>query len=52
MMIENWQSGLSWALMRSMPAIRLGLERAGFDGGWLQEGEGACGNPPASRARG
>lgn len=52
MMIENWRSGLSWALMRSVPAIRLGLERAGFDGGWLQEREGACGNPPASRARG
>ncbi len=43
MMIENWRSGLAWTLTRTIPAIRLGLKRAGFDGGWLREREGACG---------
>jgi hypothetical protein len=35
MMIENWRSGFVWELTRSLPAIRHGLERAGFEGGWL-----------------
>jgi hypothetical protein len=34
-MIENWRSGLVWNEMRESPYIRLGLERAGFTGGWL-----------------
>ncbi|MDO9414680.1 glucoamylase family protein [Pararhizobium sp.] len=34
-MIENRRSGLVWNLMRRSPVIRLGLERAGFGGGWL-----------------
>jgi hypothetical protein len=34
-MIENYRSGLVWDVMRSSPAIRRGLERAGFAGGWL-----------------
>jgi hypothetical protein len=35
MMIENHRSGLLWRLMRACPAIRTGLRKAGFRGGWL-----------------
>jgi hypothetical protein len=35
-MIENYRTGLIWRLMRQSPYIRLGLQRAGFTGGWLQ----------------
>ena len=35
MMIENHRSELIWRLLRSCPAIRSGLQRAGFRGGWL-----------------
>lgn len=35
MMIENHRSGLLWRLLRSSPAVRTGLQRAGFRGGWL-----------------
>ncbi|GGE94432.1 glucoamylase family protein [Sphingomonas prati] len=34
-MIENHRSGLVWQTMRRSPAIRRGLTRAGFTGGWL-----------------
>ncbi|MDB5681563.1 MAG: Tat pathway signal protein [Sphingomonas bacterium] len=34
-MIENHRSGLVWEHMRGEPAIRTGLQRAGFSGGWL-----------------
>lgn len=33
--IENYRSGLVWRYMRAHPAIRAGLLRAGFTGGWL-----------------
>ncbi len=35
MMIENHRSELIWRLLRDCPAIRSGLRRAGFRGGWL-----------------
>ena len=35
LMIENHRSGLLWRLMRECPPVRTGLERAGFEGGWL-----------------
>lgn len=35
MMIENYRSELIWRLLRTCPAIRTGLKRAGFRGGWL-----------------
>lgn len=35
LMIENHRSGLVWSLMRRCPALRRGLEAAGFSGGWL-----------------
>ena len=35
LMIENYRSGLPWALMRRDPTIRRGLEKADFRGGWL-----------------
>jgi hypothetical protein len=35
-MIENWRSGLVWRLMRQNPHLVRGLERAGFQGGWLR----------------
>jgi hypothetical protein len=34
-MIENHRSGLIWQVMRRNPAIRRGLRRAGFTGGWI-----------------
>lgn len=37
LMIENYQSGLLWRLMRSCSHIHEGLRRAGFTGGWLAE---------------
>nr|WP_145545313.1 glucoamylase family protein [Variovorax boronicumulans] len=38
-MFENHRSGLVWERMRASPAVRRGLERAGFEGGWLSEGD-------------
>jgi hypothetical protein len=38
-MIENHRSELVWRVMRKNPYIRAGLERAGFQGGWLEEGK-------------
>ena len=35
-MVENYRTGLIWRLMRASPYIHLGLQRAGFTGGWLQ----------------
>jgi hypothetical protein len=34
-MIENYQSGLVWQLMRGCPYVVAGLRAAGFAGGWL-----------------
>jgi hypothetical protein len=34
-MAANYRSDFVWRLMRGQPAIRRGLERAGFTGGWL-----------------
>jgi hypothetical protein len=36
-MIENHRSELVWRVMRKNPYIRAGLERAGFQGGWLEK---------------
>ena len=38
LMIENWRSGFVWKVMKKNPYIRKGLERAGFEGGWLGAG--------------
>jgi hypothetical protein len=35
MMIENFRSGLIWDITRRSSIMRRGLERAGFEGGWL-----------------
>lgn len=35
-MTENFRSQWMWQLMRQHPAIRQGLKRAGFKGGWLE----------------
>jgi hypothetical protein len=34
-MIANYRDELVWRHMRKHPALRRGLERAGFTGGWL-----------------
>ncbi|HTU66742.1 MAG TPA: glucoamylase family protein [Steroidobacteraceae bacterium] len=34
-MLENYRSELIWSVMRRNPYIRSGLQRAGFEGGWL-----------------
>ena len=36
-MIENYRSELVWRVMRGNPYLRRGLERAGFQGGWLSQ---------------
>jgi hypothetical protein len=38
LMIENYRTALIWRLMRSCAYIVQGLRRAGFTGGWLDEG--------------
>jgi hypothetical protein len=38
-MIENHATEMVWTIMRRNPYIRAGLERAGFTGGWLEEGK-------------
>jgi hypothetical protein len=35
LMIENFQTGLIWRLMRQCPYLVTGIRRAGFRGGWL-----------------
>lgn len=35
LMIENYRSGFLWNLMKKNPYIRTGLQKAGFEGGWL-----------------
>ncbi|CAK0781134.1 Glycoamylase-like domain-containing protein [Gammaproteobacteria bacterium] len=40
LMIENYQTGLPWRLMRQCPYLIAGLRRAGFRGGWLGQGGG------------
>ena len=35
LMIENYLTGMLWRLMRDCRYIQLGLQRAGFTGGWL-----------------
>jgi len=35
MMIENYRSELIWRLLRQCPYLQVGLQRAGFNGGWL-----------------
>ena len=37
LMVENYQTGLLWRLMRSCPYLVSGLRRAGFRGGWLED---------------
>ncbi len=34
-MISNYRNGFVWEVMKKNPHIRRGLERAGFEGGWL-----------------
>ncbi|HEX7369102.1 MAG TPA: glucoamylase family protein [Rhodanobacteraceae bacterium] len=36
-MIENYRSQMLWKLMRQCAPIQLGLQRAGFQGGWLDD---------------
>jgi hypothetical protein len=38
LMIENHLSGMPWRLGRDCPHMVAGLRRAGFEGGWLEEG--------------
>jgi len=35
LMLENWRSDFVWRVMKKNPYIRQGLQRAGFEGGWL-----------------
>ena len=37
LMAENYRSELIWNVMKTNPYIRAGLQRAGFQGGWLSE---------------
>jgi hypothetical protein len=37
-MLENHRTGLVWETMKTNPHVVRGLRRAGFTGGWLEEG--------------
>lgn len=37
LMVENYRSGLVWNQMKTHPSLLLGLQRAGFKGGWLDQ---------------
>ena len=37
LMTENLRSEMIWNVMKTNPYIRLGLQRAGFNGGWLAD---------------
>jgi predicted esterase len=37
LMLENHRSGLLWNIMKRNPYIVRGLQRAGFEGGWLSQ---------------
>ena len=37
-MIANHRSDTIWRVMRRSPILRRGLQRAGFTGGWLEDG--------------
>ncbi len=50
MMIENYRSGLLWQHMRKCQPLVHGLERAGFEGGWLGRSGSAAGQE-RTRAR-
>ncbi|HEY5972125.1 MAG TPA: glucoamylase family protein [Pseudoxanthomonas sp.] len=55
-MIANYRNDFVWNVMKKNPHIRLGLERAGFKGGWLApKGEKPAGeqkgDPDAAAAR-
>ncbi|MBK8556718.1 MAG: prolyl oligopeptidase family serine peptidase [Lewinellaceae bacterium] len=47
LMIENYRSQLLWNIMKKNPYIVAGLQRAGFQGGWLSE---LAPSPPAVRS--
>lgn len=38
-MIANYHNDFVWNVMKKNKYVRIGLERAGFTGGWLQEDE-------------
>jgi len=38
LMIENHRSAMIWVLMQSCTPLRAGLQAAGFEGGWLDQG--------------
>lgn len=37
LMIENYESGLIWEIMKQCPYIIKGLQKAGFRGGWMDK---------------
>ena len=37
LMLENWRSDFVWKVMKRNPYIRKGLQRADFQGGWLDK---------------
>ena len=55
-MIANYRNGFVWEVMKKNPHIRTGLERAGFEGGWLAPKDGPTpvqspADPKAANAR-
>ncbi|WP_408870177.1 glucoamylase family protein [Gluconobacter japonicus] len=44
LMLENWRSGFVWDVMKKNPYLRDGLQRAGFQGGWLSEKTASSGS--------
>jgi len=50
LMIENYQTGLIWSLVKECPHVVRGLLRAGFTGGWLSRAD--VGRPENGRGAG
>ncbi|ACB92959.1 hypothetical protein G3H81_06340 [Xylella fastidiosa subsp. fastidiosa] len=49
-MIANYRNDFVWNVMKKNKYVRIGLERAGFTGGWLQEDEVLRGSQKDERA--
>lgn len=49
-MIANYRNDFVWNVMKKNPYIRQGLERAGFTGGWLDEGKAPADDAGAAEA--
>ncbi|MBU6478416.1 MAG: hypothetical protein KGQ32_10840, partial [Xanthomonadaceae bacterium] len=50
LMIENYRTRTVWNQMRECAPIKLGLQRAGFSGEWLEQTTEASESAPSSES--